>query len=741
VSWERSVSWELRVVAALAIGLLGGAPVGALPGQASAAPGEASAVPSAPSEVSTAPSEAPEAPSKAPKAAEASAAPSEAPEAPSKAPKAAEASAAPSEAPEVSVAPSEAPEPSAAPPATAEAEDAAAITGVQPSVGRVEFFLAVRELPNGAPLDRAKITVRAGDVVLPSTVRSVETAGRVATRRGIVLVIDASGSMAGARLRAARAAATDYAAAAPPDVWLGLVTVDDRANTVLEPTPDRAAFAEAVERIRAKGATALYDGIAVAERLLDPEESPDAEGFTDRGVVVLSDGKDTASRIDAEELAVLLDDAGAGVDVVAFGEADLPVLTKLTAAGGGRVLSASDPAALSGIFRSLAADLSAPVVVTATVPPELSGQPATLRVSVATRGAPVTAEAPVRFQVDPGAVAPPEAFTAAAGRGSRGLLIAVGVLAVGLFLAVLIVVLPLLGGRSEIRRRLGQLDRASLARRAKLARTDQAGGQVLRAALAVSERAVRRLGRRERIELALDRAGSPLRAPEWQLIRAGVTVGTTLLFVLLLPWWIGLPLGLAGGWLGTSQYLRMRAGRRTTKFADQLPEALQLVVGSLRSGFALPQSIDALVREGADPVAGELGRALAETRLGGDLEDALERVGERNASQDMAWLVMAIRIQREVGGNLSETLETAVGTMRERGRLVRHVRALSAEGRLSALILLGMPIVLGGWMFVFRREYLRPLYTEPMGIMMLVGSVVMLCVGGLWLRKLVQVEV
>ena len=91
-----------------------------------------------------------------------------------------------------------------------------------------------------------------------------------------------------------------------------------------------------------------------------------------------------------------------------------------------------------------------------------------------------------------------------------------------------------------------------------------------------------------------------------------------------------------------------------------------------------------MVREGAEPVATEFGRALAETRLGGDLEDALERTAVRNGSQDLAWLVMAIRIQREVGGNLSEVLETAVETMRERARLRRHVRALSAEGRLSA---------------------------------------------------------
>ena len=86
-------------------------------------------------------------------------------------------------------------------------------------------------------------------------------------------------------------------------------------------------------------------------------------------------------------------------------------------------------------------------------------------------------------------------------------------------------------------------------------------------------------------------------------------------------------------------------------------------------------------------------------------------------------------------------LETAVGTMRERARLGRHVRALSAEGRLSALILLAMPIVLGGWMFAFRRDYLEPLYTRPVGIAMLVTSVLMIGIGGLWLRKIVEVRV
>lgn len=617
------------------------------------------------------------------------------------------------------------------------------VTGVQATPGRVEFFLAGRQLPGGVPLDRATITVRAGDTELATSVRTVATSGAEVPRRGVVLVIDASGSMAGERLAAARTAAADYAAAAPAGVSLGLVAVGDTPVTLVRPTEDRAAFRAAAAGIKVIGKTALYDGIIAGLDLLDPKRNPAAQAYVERRIVVLSDGADTASTVDFGELGERLAKAKATMDAVAFGEADRVELTTLTGITGGRAVPAADAGALRDAFRAMAAQLSAPVVVSATVPVQLSAKAVTLSVEVAARGEKATASVPVQLRPDPAAAAPPAKFRSTPVR-PIGLYVALGALGAALFLVVLLIVLPLLG-RSDVRRRLGQLDRFSLGRRASVVLPPTGGpapgGMMLKAALSVSERSVQRPGRKERIELALDRAGSNLRAAEWELIRTGMAAAAALLLALPLPWWAGLPLGLLAGWFGAGFYLRWRAGRRTRRFADQLPDALQLVVGSLRSGFSLPQSIDALVREGEDPVASELGRALAETRLGGDLEDSLERVGERNASQDMAWLVMAIRIQREVGGNLSETLETAVATMRERGRLVRHVRALSAEGRLSALVLLGMPIVLGGWMFVFRRDYLRPLYTEPLGLMMLVGSVVMVVVGALWLRKLVKVEV
>jgi tight adherence protein B len=257
----------------------------------------------------------------------------------------------------------------------------------------------------------------------------------------------------------------------------------------------------------------------------------------------------------------------------------------------------------------------------------------------------------------------------------------------------------------------------------------------------VSEKAVAQRGGQGKLEAKLDRAGIVLRPNEWVLLQAVAAVAGAVLLALLLPPWAGLPLGLAAGWGGTEAYRSVRAGRRARRFGELLPEALQLVVGALRSGFSLSQAVDALVREGPEPVAGEFGRALAETRLGGEMEDALERAADRNASRDLAWLVMAIRIQREVGGNLSEVLETAVETMRERARIRRHVRALSAEGRLSAYVLVGMPIAVAAYLFASRREYLEPLYTEPLGLLMLGAGVLLLLTGVFWMSRLVKLEV
>lgn len=245
-----------------------------------------------------------------------------------------------------------------------------------------------------------------------------------------------------------------------------------------------------------------------------------------------------------------------------------------------------------------------------------------------------------------------------------------------------------------------------------------------------------------KLAVRLDLAGIAREPAEWVLAGAGASlVLMIVLAVLLGNAAIAVVLGALGGWQGMRFALNFMIARRRGRFADQLPDMLQFIAGSLRSGFSLAQGVDAAVREDTQPVAGEFSRALAESRIGVDLEDALDQVADRMESADLRWTVIAIRIQRETGGNLAEVLGNTVDTMRERAQLRRHVRALSAEGRLSAYILVSLPIFIGGWLFLTRRSYLRPMYTTTVGIVMLIFAVLLVAGGALWMRKLVKVEV
>jgi tight adherence protein B len=622
-------------------------------------------------------------------------------------------------------------------PAAAEEAVRLEVTGVQATPGKVAFFLAAGGVP-AHELTAQSVSVRAGGEQLPVQVEQFAGTRPDAEPlpRGVVLALDASGSMnEGGLLDTARTAAAAYANGLPPDVELGLVTFADRAATALAPTTDRGAFAAALDRVTAAGATALYDGVAHAAGLLAP-----AGRYADRRIVVLSDGADTASTTDPAGLAARLATAGATLDVVAVTRsAESATVSQLAAGTGGQLIAATDPTAARRAFRALASVLSAPVLVTAEVPPARSGSDGTLAVALHTADGDAAAEVPVRFAVDPRAAVTQRAVAASA--GSRVLLLAgVGSVAAALLLAAL-VALQLLFGRSALRARLRQIDAYTGGARTSVPDDAPQGSALMRKALELSDRAVERNNQRGRIAASLERAGMDLRPQEWYLMRAAAAAAAALLFALLLPWWFGLPAGLVAGWFGTATYRGVREGRRSRRFADLLPDALQLVVSALRSGFSLAQAIDAVVREGPEPINTEFGRAIAETRLGGELEDALERAAARNGSRDLAWLVMAIRIQREVGGNLSEVLETANETMRERARLNRHVRALSAEGRLSAYILTGMPVLVSAWMFISNGEYLRPLYTELFGLMMLGAGVCALAVGVFWMSRIVKVEV
>jgi tight adherence protein B len=252
----------------------------------------------------------------------------------------------------------------------------------------------------------------------------------------------------------------------------------------------------------------------------------------------------------------------------------------------------------------------------------------------------------------------------------------------------------------------------------------------------------RNRGLEVRIAQRLEGAGSAWRPAEWLLFHSAVFLGFSILGLLIGGGNLLIGMGfMAVGALGPWWYLGRRRKRRKKKFEAALPETLQLMSGSLAAGLSLAQSVDTIVREGTEPIAGEFRKVLVETRLGLSLETALQGVADRFESKDFDWVVMAINIQRQVGGNLAELLNTVAATMREREYIRRQVAALAAEGKLSAMVLGGLPPAFLLYLVLANRSYVMVLFTRPMGIAMLIGGAMILSVGIFWMSRIVKVEV
>ncbi len=144
---------------------------------------------------------------------------------------------------------------------------------------------------------------------------------------------------------------------------------------------------------------------------------------------------------------------------------------------------------------------------------------------------------------------------------------------------------------------------------------------------------------------------------------------------------------LIGGALPTLAPAQRAQQARADKLREQLPDVLTIMASSLRAGHRFLQSLDTVAKEITQPAASEFQRVVAEIRLGRPAEDALEALAERVGSPDFKWAVLAVNIQREVGGNLAEILDTVADTLRERAMLRRQIKVLTAEGRLSAWVL------------------------------------------------------
>jgi tight adherence protein B len=264
---------------------------------------------------------------------------------------------------------------------------------------------------------------------------------------------------------------------------------------------------------------------------------------------------------------------------------------------------------------------------------------------------------------------------------------------------------------------------------------------LMRRAVDLTESLAERQGFLDKVERMLERANLPIRPGEALFFMAAATVvGFAGAFVATQSLLVALVVGLIV--VGAAIFgLQFAAQRRLREFETQLPDALQLLAGTLRAGYSLPQGLDSVSNEMADPMGLELRRAITETQLGRELDQALANMADRLQSDDFAWVVMAIGIQREVGGNLAEVLLTVADTMIQRERLHREVSALTAEGRVSAAILALMPPGLGVAMYVMNPAYIARLFDNNIGLILVSLGAVSAVIGLFWMKKVVTIDV
>jgi tight adherence protein B len=259
------------------------------------------------------------------------------------------------------------------------------------------------------------------------------------------------------------------------------------------------------------------------------------------------------------------------------------------------------------------------------------------------------------------------------------------------------------------------------------------------AATGLIDKALRRRGGGEGGAAVLERAGVKMRLQDLVLLIMAITLAAVAVGYVVAGPLLALALGVAVP-LGARMRLGAMAGRRQRLFADQLDDSMQLMATSLRAGHSLLQALNSVSREAEEPTAGEFSRIINETRVGRELSLALDETAERMASDDFNWVTQAIAINREVGGNLAEVLDGVGHTIRERNQIRRQVKALAAEGKLSALVLMALPFGIVGFLLIASPGYLAKFTQSLTGYILIAVAALLLVVGALWLRKVVSIK-
>jgi tight adherence protein B len=608
--------------------------------------------------------------------------------------------------------------------------------------GRLTFVVEFRNLIE--PLDPAQLQLTENGVPIENA--EIDLISNVSVPQGVVLVIDTSGSMQGAALEAAKAAAQSFVAQKRAEDFLALVTFSDEVRLVSNFTTSRSTITSQINALEAGGETSLYDGIIRATELFATSTDQ-----IRKNIVVLSDGADTSSTATVEAAVAAVQSAGVrmfGV-VLQSSEFDPGPLQQIVAAGDGLFLSTPDPQQLTSLYGQIQQELGNTLVVrynSRTAAPgelNLGVQYGALSTQTAfqSRGYTVSTTIPAAPTTTATLVmAEPVVIESALPIDTN--LIKIGAtLLIGLTTALFIFIL--LGGNrdkeeSTYLKRLSAYGRRERQEEKKpfIQRIPLVGRFTRRA-----DEEIKKRGIAGAVNAALEQANIPLTAGEAIAAGLGIALILGVLTALFTFSLVNGAIVAAVAVLFVFAAINFIGKREKKKFESQLPDTLTLLSTSLRAGYSLLQAVEAVASEAPNPTAREFSRAVTEARLGIPVTEALDAITERTQSEDWRWAAMAVEIQREVGGNLAEVLQTVADTMLARNRIKGEISALTAEGKISAYVLGSLPFAMGLFLWTTNREYLQPLLDETMGQVAIGVGLLLIAAGIFWLKKIITIEI
>ncbi|MCA1030992.1 type II secretion system F family protein [Bacillus timonensis] len=244
-----------------------------------------------------------------------------------------------------------------------------------------------------------------------------------------------------------------------------------------------------------------------------------------------------------------------------------------------------------------------------------------------------------------------------------------------------------------------------------------------------------------KLELQLSQAGLPLKPEEYVLFLWMSVIFCAGFLFFLSGNLLFLLIGAVLGFFLPKWYIKKKIKNRMTKFNDGLADMLTTIVGSLRAGFSFPQALKTVVEEAHSPIKEEMETVIREMQYGTSIEEALNNLKSRMPSEDLELMIQAILIQRQVGGNLATVLDKIIDTIRDRTKIQRQILTLTAQGRLSGIVIGLLPIILGFVLYLIEPEYIGTLFTHPIGMMMVGAGAFSGAIGFIMIRKLTTIEV